>query len=362
MEDLLAGAVNPDSCAQLQQAAGIGGGDNRGASGLGVVHFFGEQLQRCFGLRNVVDSSGAAADFRVGQFHKIKFGYGAQKSARSFADFLSVEKMAGILVGDAEGKRFEFGGEAEGDEEFGDVANFSREGARLGKLRFFGQKEMMVFLERGATAGRVGDDGVEIFAEEDGKIFLCEFAGGVANASVRGEGAATELSFGDDDFAAVGGEDADGGFIELRERDVGDAAGEESHACAARADGGVAPTIAAVEKMIVDAREKTFAVGEAEQFQDANGAGDGLQAGALIETKNPREVGDDVGIGEQLVEDEVADDAGEPGALVLEIDARTGVFDEFAVLDAGWAGGFAGAAVETFVDVVDEGVGDGLVF
>jgi len=71
VEDLLAGAVNPDSGAELQEAAGIGGGDNRGASGLGAVHFFGDQLQRCFGLCDVVDSGGAAADFRVGQFHKI---------------------------------------------------------------------------------------------------------------------------------------------------------------------------------------------------------------------------------------------------------------------------------------------------
>ena len=102
MENLLIGAVDSYSCAQLQQASGIGGGDNRGASGLGVVHFFGEQLQRCFGLRDVVDSGGAAADFRVGQFHKIKFGDGAQKRARSFTDFLPVEEMTGILVGDAE--------------------------------------------------------------------------------------------------------------------------------------------------------------------------------------------------------------------------------------------------------------------
>jgi hypothetical protein len=34
------------------------------------------------------------------------------------------------------------------------------------------------------------------------------------------------------------------------------------------------------------------------------------------------------------------------------------VLDEFPVLDAGGACGFAGAAVEAFVDVVDERVGD----
>ena len=34
------------------------------------------------------------------------------------------------------------------------------------------------------------------------------------------------------------------------------------------------------------------------------------------------------------------------------------MLDELAVLDAGGAGGFAGAAVEAFVDVLDEGFGD----
>ena len=34
------------------------------------------------------------------------------------------------------------------------------------------------------------------------------------------------------------------------------------------------------------------------------------------------------------------------------------MFDEFPVLDAAGAGGFAGAAVQAFVDVIDEGIGD----
>ena len=102
MENLLPGAVNPDSGAELQEAAGIGGGDDGGAGGLGLAHFFGKQLQGCISLGDVVDSGGAAADFRIGQFRKIEFGDGAQQGARGFADFLSVEEVAGILVGDAE--------------------------------------------------------------------------------------------------------------------------------------------------------------------------------------------------------------------------------------------------------------------
>ena len=138
MEDLLAGAVDTHSCAELQQAAGVGGGDDGGAGGLGVAHFVGEQFEGRFDLGDVVNSGGAAADFRVRQFHEIESGNGAQKGTRSLADFLSMEKMAGILVGDAEWERLQFGAEAEFGEELGDIANFFRKGARLRKLGFFG--------------------------------------------------------------------------------------------------------------------------------------------------------------------------------------------------------------------------------
>ena len=88
---------------------------------------------------------------------------------------------------------------------------------------------------------------------------------------------------------------------------------------------------------------------------------DGLQAGALIETQNACGVNDAVRIGEQVPENEVARDASEPGAGIVALDARAGVLDEFSIFDPGGAGGFTGAAVETFVDVVDEGIRDGLL-
>src|SRR5229473_7334695 len=119
---------------------------------------------------------------------------------------------------------------------------------------------MIVFLEGGTAAGGVGDNGVEVFAKKCREIVPREFASGIANAGVGGERAAAELIFRDDHFAAVGGEDADGSFVELRESDIGDAAGEERDAGAARAGGGKRGAEAAVEKVVVvDAREKTFA-------------------------------------------------------------------------------------------------------
>lgn len=84
-----------------------------------------------------------------------------------------------------------------------------------------------------------------------------------------------------------------------------------------------------------------------------------MQSGALIEAENAGEVGDEMGIGEQMTENEITRDAIKPGALVIALDASASVFNEFAVLDAGGAGGFASAAVEAFVDVIDKGIGDG---
>ena len=164
MEDLLIGAVDGGSRTQLQEASGVGGCDDRGARGLRLYHFLGQQFKRRFRLRDVVDSGGAAADFRAGQFHKFESGDGAQKRARGFADFLTVEKMAGILIGDTQRKWFQFCGEAERGEKFGDVADFGGEFASPGKLRLVWRKEMIVFLEGGAASGGVGDDGVKVFA------------------------------------------------------------------------------------------------------------------------------------------------------------------------------------------------------
>ena len=92
------------------------------------------------------------------------------------------------------------------------------------------RKEMIVFLEHGTAASGVGDDGVEVFAEEMGEILSSEIAGTIANARMRSQRAAAKLVLWDDHFAAVGGEDADGGCVALRKSDVGYAAREEGNA------------------------------------------------------------------------------------------------------------------------------------
>ena len=197
------------------------------------------------------------------------------------------------------------------------------------------RKEMIVFLEHGTAAGGVGDDGVEVFAEKCGEILSSEIAGTIANARMRSQRAAAKLVLWDDHFAAVGGEDADGGCVALRKSDVGYAAREEGNAGAARTDGRKRPAEAAKEKTVVDAREETFALGHTKKFQDTNTARDALQTGALIETQNACGVDDAMGIGEQVPENKVARDAGKPGAGIVALDAGAGVLDQLSIFDSG---------------------------
>jgi len=85
-----------------------------------------------------------------------------------------------------------------------------------------------------------------------------------------------------------------------------------------------------------------------------------LQTGALVETEYAREITDAMGSKEQVSENEIASDVREPGARIVSFDVRARVLDEFSIFDTRRAGGFARAAVETFIDVVDEGISDPL--
>src|SRR5712692_2635499 len=203
---------------------------------------------------------------------------------------------------------------------------------------------MIVFLECGAAAGGVGDDGIEIFVGEGREICPGKIARGIADTGVSGQRSATKLILGDDDFAAVRGEHADGGFIEIRKYDIGDATGEEGDTGAARAGCWIGFTQTAKEKIIVDPRQEAFLLGDAEKFQDADAAGNGLQAGALIEAEETGGVDDEMRGRQQVAEDVIAHDAGQGGTLVAALDAGASIFDKLAVFDAGRAGGSGRAA------------------
>jgi hypothetical protein len=274
---------------------------------------------------------------------------------------LSVEQVTRVLVGDSQVERFERAqrsDDSEGREIFGDVAHFGFEYGGFCELGLFFGEEVIVFLECGTAAGGIGDNGVEFVTGESDKIFASEIARGVADSGVGRERSATHLSFGDDDFDAVGVENADGGVVEAREGNLRDAASEEGDASALWPYRGKGAAEFLKEKWRFDFREELLAIGETEKFEHAAKADESLQAGLLIKPDETGESGNAIGVREQFPECEVAGDASEERALVVALDESACVLDKFAVLDGGGAGGFAGAAVEAFVDVLDERFGD----
>ena len=86
---------------------------------------------------------------------------------------------------------------------------------------------------------------------------------------MRGERSAAELSVGNDDLAAVGGQHANGGFVQGGEAHLRDASGEEGHARAARALRGKRLAETREEEFVLDWRHQAFAIGQAEQPQAA---------------------------------------------------------------------------------------------
>lgn len=272
-----------------------------------------------------------------------------------------MEEVAGVLIGDSERRGPQLHRQAEGDEEFSDVEDFAAEFFRTGGFGIRIGEKMPVFLKRGATAGGVGEDSVKVFGEEGREIFSGNDAGGFAVPGMGGESAAAELMIGNDDFDAVGHEDAEGGFIERGESDIGDAAGEEGDTRAALTAGRKGVAEAAEEEFRVDGREERFFFSEAKELKNSRLARERLQAGTLVEAEEAGDCRDAPRVRQELAKDEVAREARQERAPVVAPDAGAGVFDELAVLDAGGAGGFAGAAVEAFVDVVDEAGGDRLL-
>jgi len=84
----------------LEQAAGVAGGDDFRPGRADVLHLAFEELVGHLGLREVVDARAAAAPVALGQFHELHTGDGFQQRARLGGDFLAVAEVAGLVVGD----------------------------------------------------------------------------------------------------------------------------------------------------------------------------------------------------------------------------------------------------------------------
>ena len=100
MDDFEVEAVLSSAVLDLEEAAGVGGGDGGDASGLDFGDFAIQKLAGHFGLNEVVDASAAAAPGTFGKFHEIEAGDGAEKLAWLSCNFLAVAKVAGFVISD----------------------------------------------------------------------------------------------------------------------------------------------------------------------------------------------------------------------------------------------------------------------
>src|SRR5579884_961621 len=118
--------------------------------------------------------------------------------------------------------------------EFADVLHFFAEcfGAfGIGGIIF---QQMPVFFERRATASRIDDDGIQVIGLEHVDVVTCQPAPALGLAAVDVERAAATLLGRSDYLAAIRRQHTHGGFIDIVEKLIHDAATDHAHAIAAR--------------------------------------------------------------------------------------------------------------------------------
>jgi len=143
-------------------------------------------------------------------------------------DSLCVAEVAGVVVRDADWERMAGCQRLEFGEDFGDVAALCREGSgAFGPLRIVAE-EVAVVLHRGTTAGGVDDDGVDVGLLEEFDDAAGHGGGLIVESGVDHQRPAARLIARRDYFAAFGGEDAGGGFVDVGEEDLLDASGEHA--------------------------------------------------------------------------------------------------------------------------------------
>ena len=154
-------------------------------------------------LDEVVDTGGSAAERGLGDLDDIESGDGGEQLAGLAEDALRVPEMAGIVVGDAEGKGVAGGGGRELAEDLGDVAAFGGEVAGAdGPVGVVAEK-VAVLLHGGSAAGGVDDDGIDVGVFEDGDDVAGHVGGLGLEAGVEHEGAAAGLVGGRDDVRSL---------------------------------------------------------------------------------------------------------------------------------------------------------------
>src|SRR4029434_11244956 len=221
--------------------------------------------------------------------HEIKSWDGAQQRARSFANFLPVKQVAGVLIGDAQRIRLERCNHPKRRDKFRDVPHAQFE--LLGSLvfRLVWREQVGIFLQSGPTTGSVCDDRVEFLAGEGLEVASSEVTSGFPDACVRSECSATDLPWRHEYLTAVGNQNAYGCIVQPRKSDLRDAASKEGTACPAFASRVSRRVEKAEEEVIVNVGQQRFAFGEADRPKHAGFAHDRLHAPSLIDAQESGE-------------------------------------------------------------------------
>jgi len=102
-EFFVAGAAQ--TAHELEQAAGVGRDDGGGTGCEEMRDLSVAELLRGFGLEQVVDARGAAAEGGFGDLRDFQARDVREQLAGLLMDALRVAEVAGVVVGDAEGQR-----------------------------------------------------------------------------------------------------------------------------------------------------------------------------------------------------------------------------------------------------------------
>jgi hypothetical protein len=303
-------------------------------------------------LDQVVYACGAAADCGFGNFEQGEAGDLGEKLAGLRANALGILEMAGIVDGYASLERMALGARREFGEEFGDVFAFG--GEALGAIGVGGivAEAVAVLFHVGAAAGGVDDDGIDAGLFEDVDSVAGEGERRGFFSGMDAERAAAGLVLWGDDFTAFGGEDAGGGSVDVREKSALDTAEEETDTAALFA---LRESDGRDGFDRCDGRKQGVHGGDGfrEKFEEADSAKSGLQAGFLVDEERPAEEIEASGMREGC-EEQAAMEFFEGRAMVVAFDLGTSGLDEFAIFDAGGAGGHASDATETGIEMADE--------
>ena len=221
------GPVSPQTGLQLHHAAGVRRGDDAGLRAGHIPHLLLQKPPRHLGLGQVVDTAATAAAVGVSHLDELEAGDSLQDGARLDAGALGVGEVARVLIGHAPIHASHLRVEGQGDQELTDVLDEGGErGGLLGVVRVVFE-ELAILLQRRAAAGGVGQNSLHIQGEEDVDVAAGEATGRLKVAGVDRESAAAGLLRRDEHLAAIAGQDAHRGLVEIGVEDRRDTPREQ---------------------------------------------------------------------------------------------------------------------------------------